>query len=373
MLDKLEFTSAAVPENAQETPAETQKPASAAQVYEDLVALSKKTEKSRENILLKGYAAAVTCLGAAVILLAVALTVAAIGWNREQGTIVPEVVEVEKEVIVEVPAITIIEPSEEYNHALASDRYLLNDANYGPIWMPLLDSVPKNTYDPALFAKDELTGKISYNDGTVYSVAGIDVSVYQGEIDWQQVKDSGVEFVIIRCGNRGYVTGSLNEDVNFRHNIEGALNAGLDVGVYYFSQAVDMQEALDEAEFIIDLLDGYELTLPVFYDWEVVIDPDGDAVRASDIDPDLLTSNFLVFAQRLELEGYEAAVYANKKTAVWKYDLSRLDGYDIWYAEYSDVPTMPYDFAMWQYSSKGAVPGINGNVDLNIRFKRVEE
>ena len=87
----------------------------------------------------------------------------------------------------------------------------------------------------------------------------------------------------------------------------------------------------------------------------------------------MLTSNFLVFAQRLELEGYEAAIYANKKTAVWKYDLSRLEGYDVWFAEYSDVPTLPYNFNMWQYSSKGSVPGISGNVDMNIRFKKRSE
>ena len=154
---------------------------------------------------------------------------------------------------------------------------------------------------------------------------------------------------------------------------EGALRQHfLDMGVIPGSDIVLVKYAPlgDPMEFMIH---GYELTLPVFYDWEVVIDPDGDAVRAADIDPDMLTSNFLVFAQRLELEGYEAAIYANKKTAVWKYDLSRLEGYGVWFAEYSDVPTLPYNFNMWQYSSKGSVPGISGNVDMNIRFKKRSE
>lgn len=362
MPDKLEFTSASTPNTPQP---------SAAQVYDDLVALSQKTEKNRDNILMKGYATAIIALGAVVVLLAAAVIVLAIGWSHEQGTIVPQIetIQVEKEIVVEVPAFTVLSPSEEFDHALAEEMYLLNDSNYGPIWMPILENVDKNEYDPELFVIDEETGYISYSGTDADVMAGIDVSVYQGVIDWRAVKDAGFEFVIIRCGNRGYVTGSLNEDVNFKQNIKGAIDAGLQVGVYFFSQALDMEEALDEANFIIDIIDGYDLTLPVFYDWEVVIDPDGDTARTAYIQPDDLTNNFLVFAERLELEGYTAAIYANKKTAVWKYDLSRVTDYDIWYAEYNDAPTIPYDFELWQYSSHGRVPGINGDVDLNICFK----
>ena len=358
MPDKLEFTSTSTPQP------------SAAQVYDDLVELSKKTEKSRESILMKGYTTVIISLGAVIALLAVAVVVMAIGWSREQGTIVPQIetIQVEKEIVVEVPAFTVLSPSEEFNHALADERYMLNDSNYGPIWMPILESVARNEYDTELFVKDEETGYMSYS-GDVDTIAGIDVAKYQGTIDWKKVKDAGFEFVIIRCGNRGYVTGSVVEDDNFKQNIKGALDAGLQVGVYFFSQALNMEEALDEANFIINLIDGYDITFPVFYDWEVVIDPDGDTARTAYIHPDDLTNNFLVFAERLELEGYTPAIYANKKTAVWKYDLSRVADYDIWYAEYNDTPSLPYHFEMWQYTSHGSVPGIKGEVDLNICFK----
>lgn len=362
MPEKLEFTSTNTPDNPQP---------SAAQVYDDLVALSKKTEKSRDNILLKGYTTAVIVLGIAVVLMAIAAIVMAIGWSREQGTVVPviETIQVDKEIVIEVPAFTVLSPSEEFNHALAEERYLLNDANYGPIWMPILENVDRNEYDPEMFVRDEETGYISYNDSDTFVMAGIDVAKYQGTIDWKKVREAGFDFVIIRCGNRGYVTGAVVEDDNFKQNIRGALDAGLQVGIYFFSQALDMEEALEEANFIIDLIDGYDITFPVFYDWEVVIDSDGDTARTAYIQPDDLTNNFLVFAQRLELAGYTPAIYANKKTAVWKYDLSRVTDYDIWYAEYSDIPTLPYDFEMWQYTSRGSVPGINGDVDLNICFK----
>lgn len=344
---------------------------SAAEVYEELTELSKRTEQSRSNreqSMIKGFAAALCISGIAVILLAVALIVAAIGWSRAQGVIVPEVIEVEKEIVIEVPEFMILDPSVDYERRLSGEMIKLNDSTYGPIWVPVIGSVPKNEYLAENFVADEETGYMQYLGSEEY-MAGIDVSVYQGDIDWRAVKDAGFEFVIMRCGNRGYVTGLMVEDANFKKNIRGALDAGLQVGVYFFSQALTTEEALDEANFIIDLLDGYDITFPVAYDWEVVIDPDGDTARTAYIDPDQLTNNFLVFAQRLELEGYTPVVYSNKKTAIWKYDLARLNGYDIWYAEYNDTPSLPYKWEIWQYSSKGSVPGIKGNVDLNICFK----
>lgn len=363
MPEKLEFTSTAV----EQTPPPKPEP-SAAQVYDDLVALSKKTEKSRGNIIAKSYLTVISLLGVAVLLLGVAVVVMAVGWSREQGTVVPQVVEVEKEVVVEVPAYTILDPSVEYSHELDQDRYLLNDSNYGPIWMPILKDVDKNEYSAENFVKDEVTGEIAYI-GPEETLKGIDVSVYQGDIDWNAVKNAGYDFVMMRCGNRGYVTGLMVEDANFKKNVKGATDAGLKVGVYFFSQALTTEEALDEAEFVIDLIKDYDITFPVAFDWEVVIDKDGDTPRTAYIEPDQLTDNFLVFAQRLEIEGYTPIIYANKKTSVWKYDLARVADYDIWYAEYADAPTLPYDFEIWQYSSKGNVPGITGSVDLNICFK----
>lgn len=341
---------------------------SAQSPYDEITEMYRKAQEQRSKEILKSYKFISLCLITVIAVMAAALIVVSIGWITEQGTIVPkiETVEVIKE--IEVPRFTVIDPANEYSHELSDDSFLLNDSNYGPIWMPALANVPKNTYNPELFVKDA-AGAISYYDEGLTSIKGIDVSVYQGDIDWKAVKESGVEFAIIRCGFRGYVTGSVNEDANFKKNIKGAKDAGIKVGVYFFSQALTVEEALEEAEFCIDLIGDYELEYPVVFDWEVVIDKDGDTPRTAYIQPDALTNNALTFAERIRLAGFTPAVYANRKTAVWKYDLSRLDGIDIWLAEYSDVPTYFYDFAMWQYSSKGTVPGISGNVDMNISFK----
>lgn len=338
-------------------------------VIDEISELYRKTETSRENIMTKTYRTALTALIGIVALLCIAVVVLAIGWANEQGTVIPRIVEVEKEVLVEVPEYIIIDPSEEYDHSLTNDSFELWDTNYGPIWMPALANVAKNEYANENFVKDETTGYLTYADESLEILQGLDVSIYQGDIEWDKVKEAGFDFVIIRCGFRGYVTASVNADANFRSNIQGALDAGLKVGVYFFSQAVDTQEALEEANFVLDLIDGYDVEFPVVYDWEVVIDKDGDPVRTAEIEPEQLTANALVFCERIKMAGYTPMIYCNKKTAVWKYDLSMLDGIDIWLAEYSDTPTYFYDFAMWQYSSKGQVPGIEGNVDLNIAFK----
>ncbi len=344
---------------------------SAAEIYDELTALSQRTElakSNRERSVVKTFTAVIIALCAAIAILGVGIIVCAVGWSREQGTIVPQVIEVEKEKIVEVPDYIILDPSVEYERRVSGEMILLNDPDYGPIWVPVLDSVPKNTYITENFIKDENSGYMSYT-GPEESVKGIDVSVYQGDIDWEQVRSAGFEFVMMRVGNRGYVTGNISEDQNFRKNIEGALDAGLKVGVYFFSQAITPDEALEEANFVIDAIEGYDITFPIAYDWEIVHDADGDTARTAHIEPTDLTDNFLVFAQRLEKAGYTPVLYSNKKTAIWKYDLARLSGYDIWYAEYNDLPSLPYKWEMWQYCSDGIVPGINGNVDLNICFK----
>ncbi len=322
-----------------------------------------------EVTVTKAYRTALFAVAAVAVLLCIVIVVLALGWANEQGTIVPEIVEIEREVEVKVPEYIIIDPAEEYDHSLTDDSFELWDTNYGPIWMPALADVAKNEYLPERFFKNETTGYLTYEDENLDVMRGIDVSVYQGEIDWEQVKAAGFEFVIIRCGFRGYVTASVNEDANFRMNIEGALDAGLKVGVYFFSQAINTEEALEEATFVLGLIDGYQIDFPVIYDWEVVIDKDGDPVRTAEIEPEQLTANALVFCERVAMEGYTPMLYCNKKTAIWKYDLSMVDHIDMWLAEYSDLPTYYYDFAMWQYSSKGQVPGIEGNVDLNIAFK----
>lgn len=336
------------------------------QTPNELLEMYRSSSERRSESEIKTYKTIMTVLSVVVALLAVAVIVVSVGWITEQGTIVTEVETVE--IPVTVTEYIAIDPTSEYDHELSEDSFTLSDSNYGPILMYALANVGKNEYDEECFTLDEETGYITYDDGDTYSIMGIDVSVYQDDIDWDAVREAGVEFAIIRCGYRGYVTGTINEDSNFRQNIKGATEAGIKVGVYFFSQALTTEEALEEAEFCLDLVDGYELDYPIFFDWEVVIDADGDTARTAYIDPEQLTDNFLVFAERIAIGGYTAGIYANKKTAVWKYDLSRVDDYTMWFAGYSDTPTLYYDLQMWQYSSSGTVDGIDGNVDLNIEF-----
>lgn len=196
------------------------------------------------------------------------------------------------------------------------------------------------------------------------SVIGIDVSAYQGDIDWVQVREAGVEFVMIRLGYRGYTVGTIKEDPYFRTNLENAAAAGLDVGVYFFSQAVSVEEALEEAEFVLETLDGYALTMPIVYDWEYI----SDEARTAAMDRRTLTDCSLAFLRRIEEAGYWPMLYYNTHQVRDLLHLSELEEYDCWLALYSDLMTFPYRIKMWQYTCTGTIPGIEGDVDINLFF-----
>ena len=202
-------------------------------------------------------------------------------------------------------------------------------------------------------------GKMSKSSGTM----GIDVSKHNGNIDWNAVKNSGVSYVIIRCGYRGYSTGVLVEDPKFRSNIQGAKAAGLKVGAYFFSQAVNEVEAVEEASMAIDLVKGYGLNYPLFLDVE------GSGGRADGISRDTRTAVCKTFCQTVQNSGIQAGVYANKTWFSEKINTGSLTSYKLWLAQYASAPTYTatrYD--LWQYSSKGKVSGISGNVDMNISY-----
>lgn len=199
---------------------------------------------------------------------------------------------------------------------------------------------------------------------------GIDVSSFQGDVDWATVKEAGIEFVIIRLGYRGYgQAGTLCLDKKFIQNIEGAQAQGLDVGVYFFAQAVDETEAIEEAEFVLSYLEGYELQLPVVYDPESILD---DTARTDNVTGEQFTLNTLAFCERIEEAGYEAMVYSNMLWEAYKFDLAQLSDYPIWYADYEALPQTPYRFSFWQYTNTGRVAGITGDVDYNIQLIPVE-
>ena len=202
-------------------------------------------------------------------------------------------------------------------------------------------------------------GKVAKSSGNM----GIDVSKHNGNIDWNAVKNSGVSYVIIRCGYRGYSTGVLVEDPKFKSNIKGAKAAGLKVGAYFYSQAVNEVEAVEEASMAIDLVKGYGLNYPLFLDVE------GSGGRADGISRDTRTAVCKTFCQTVQNSGISAGVYANKNWFTEKINTASLTNYKLWLAQYASQPTYTatrYD--IWQYSSKGKVSGISGNVDMNISY-----
>lgn len=228
------------------------------------------------------------------------------------------------------------------------------------------EEIPANGYDYARIR--EIDGYKYYTDetGGPLSRLGVDVSRYQEEADWQAVKGAGVDFVIIRCGFRGYgESGVLKEDEKFRTHLAGAQEAGLDVGVYFFSQAITVEEAVEEAEFVLALLEGQEITGPVIYDTEEIKD---DTARTDFLTPSQTTDHAVAFCERIRQAGYEPMIYANLKWLVFSMEYERLGDYEIWYADYEPVPQSPYRIRIWQYTEEGRLPGIEGNVDLNVWF-----
>lgn len=222
-------------------------------------------------------------------------------------------------------------------------------------------NVPKNEYREDAFVS--VGGFTIYTAADAASHIGIDVSTHQGVIDWQQVKMAGVEFAMIRTGYRGYTGGDIYQDANFEANIQGALAAGLDVGVYFFSQAVSEEEAVEEARAILDWIAEYDVTYPVVFDWEEITQ---EEARTDEVEPEVVTECVKAFCNTIQEAGYIPMVYFNKNQGYEIMNLEELEGYEFWLAGYSESPSFEYAFEMWQYSSTGTVPGIEGNVDLNI-------
>ena len=192
---------------------------------------------------------------------------------------------------------------------------------------------------------------------------GVDVSKYQGNINWNQVKASGVEFAIIRVGYRGYGSGALVEDPTFRQNIRGATAAGLKVGLYFYSQAVNEAEAAEEASMVLRLCSGYNISYPIYFDTEKVA---GDTGRADNISRSQRTANAVTFCDIIRNAGYRAGVYSYASWFYNQLNIANLTQYSIWIAQYRDNLTFDYNYDIWQYTSSGQVPGIPARVDMNV-------
>ncbi len=243
----------------------------------------------------------------------------------------------------------------------------VEDLYNGTVLIPKFD-LPACQYDTAKF-KDE--GRfIRYDDGK--AVKGIDVSEFQGEIDWAQVQSSGmVDFAFIRIGYRGMTQGLLVTDERFEQNYQGATAAGIPVGVYFFSQAISEAEAEAEADYVLSVLDGRTLTYPIVFDWENPVPSDtlpAEDLRAYDAQGADVAAYGAAFCRRVKEAGYNPCFYTNKNMGYRFFDMDKVKDYPIWLAEYQKAPSWYYDFRIWQYTDQGTVPGITTTVDMDICF-----
>lgn len=197
---------------------------------------------------------------------------------------------------------------------------------------------------------------------------GIDVSKWNKTIEWDKVKEAGIEFAIIRCGYRGASSGALVLDPMYKKNIEGAIEAGIPVGVYFFTQALDEVEAVEEASMVISLIEDYDVDYPVFLDSESA----GGQGRADALEAEERTKIHKAFLETIASAGYETGIYGSRNWLNDELDMTQVSEYKTWLAEYADIPAYDKYYHMWQYTSKGSVDGIETRVDLNLCYMNID-
>lgn len=247
----------------------------------------------------------------------------------------------------------------------------VDDLWEGKMSIPYYDNVAPSAYGPENFSQEN--GTVTYT-GSGKSYVGISVNEKKGDIDWQQVAESGnIDFVMIRVGLREKIKGRVRIDQKFEDNIRGATEAGLPVGVYFYSKAVEDTEAEEEATFVLEKIRDYSVTYPIGIFWEYDLKEDGsqdETSRTVQRNGDQVTGYIDAFCKKISMAGnYTPCYYAEKGMAYNRLDLSRLAGYDLWYGEYRPSPSFYYDFKMWQYTDEGRVPGIPEPVPVNISLK----
>lgn len=248
--------------------------------------------------------------------------------------------------------------------------FTINDSKLGEITLKPFAGVAVNTLRAEDFT--EVDGRIAYKNGdSQKACTGIDISSYSGDIDWEKVRANGVEFAMVRLGGRGYgESGELYPDDRAAEYIAEAKQAGIKVGAYFFSQAITAEEAVEEADYAVGLLNGQTLDFPLAYDWETIED---DTARTDGASSQTVTDCAKAFCDRVKSLGFTPMIYSESEALYYKYDLSKLSSVDIWYSEYQPSPNFYYEFSMWQYSSSGKIDGIEGNVDLNLCFTDLAE
>lgn len=223
-----------------------------------------------------------------------------------------------------------------------------------------------NVVDNSLLVYDE-KGRADYLvDGVKKSKRGIDVSKYNTKVDWNKVSSDDISFIFARAGFRGYGSGDIIDDDTFEGHVKGARQAGIDVGVYFFTQAVNAKEGREEAEYVLDRIKGMNITYPIAIDVEKV---NNSSARAENISMEDRTQAVIAFCERIKEAGYTPMVYGNVKCFMSMLDMTQLEEYEKWFAYYDTEMYFPYEVRCWQYSEKGKISGIKGDVDLNIWFE----
>ena len=246
------------------------------------------------------------------------------------------------------------------------DVVVYSDGKYH--FFPITDTLKQHNYEYDNFKVMENDQIVYVNDtNDILSQKGIDVSKYQEKIDWNKVAQDGVEFAFIRTGVRGSTEGKIIEDTYFEDNIKGALKNDISVGVYFFSQATTPKEAVEEAEFVLEMIEPYDVTYPIVYDLEEVT---SENARTNDLSKEEYTENCIAFCETIKAAGYTPMIYGNLKTFMIMLDMQQVEEYDKWFAYYNQEVYFPYEFSIWQYTSEGSVQGIKGDVDLNICMKK---
>ncbi len=252
------------------------------------------------------------------------------------------------------------DPSTDGKHTLIRNR------NGEEEWVLISPYLTKNTID---FTKieDKAGLKRYMENGRTTSYVGVDISKHTGKINFNGIRAAGVDYVMIRLGSRGYSTGQISLDENFKENIEGAIEAELDIGIYFYSQAVSPEEAIQEANFVIQNLEPYRahVKYPIAFDMEVV---SNDKSRIEGLSREDKTTVTATFAEGIKAAGYVPMIYGDKEWLIKEVDLTKLQNYDVWLSQETDIPDYPYLYTMWQYDTDSVLNGIDGGADLNICF-----
>lgn len=232
-------------------------------------------------------------------------------------------------------------------------------------WLEINPYLALNDYNESNFVFVNNIMKY-YENGVNVSYAGVDLSKNEDYVDFERLKSAGIDYVMIRLGQRGFVSGEITLDENFQDNYDRASAAGLDIGVYFFSQAITVEEAKEEAEFVIATLSENKINYPVVFYME---DVSGSDVRTKDLTQMARTNIAIAFMDAVEEAGYIPIICGNKEFLLKKISFGSLIGYEVWLCQEADTPDFPYEYSMWRYTEFGNIAGISGYANLNICFK----